>query len=227
MKRRYAPSLMLAAILVASVVTVLIAYNASSTEAGPQNPTISNPTSSVEVVSVRPAETVGYQVVIKNVSAKSIDGYSLGYDDGQYLIGDLTGTRKQRLASGEELTLRGIPPTSKIVIRYVVFEDNSVDGDPVAARELQERRVGIREQLTRIVELARANPGIEDLKSLIEALPESSEDGVWVAAGMRYVKQDALMALQQIDKQNVQAGLNKLIDESNSRIARLPQRVNH
>jgi hypothetical protein len=204
-----------------------IAHHASSTKAGQQDPAISNRTSAIEVVSVKPANTAGYRVVIKNVAAKTINGYSLGYDDGQYLIGDLTGTRKQGLAPGEELTLPGIPPTATIVVRYVVFDDNSVDGDSVAASELQERRLGIREQLTRIVELVRATPGVEELKARIEALPETSQDGVWAGAGMRYAKQDALMALEQIDKKDVQAGLNKLIEESNSRIARLPQRVNH
>ncbi|MGH9881793.1 MAG: hypothetical protein ACRD6N_10185 [Pyrinomonadaceae bacterium] len=205
-------------------VTSLVAVGVNSTA---QTPAITNNTSAVEVVSVKPAESrVGYQVVIKNVSAKNINGYSLGYDNGAYLISDMTGTIKPILAPGQQLTVRGIPSRGTIVVRFVVFDDNSIDGDAVAAAQLQDRRLGIREQLERIIPLFSNGTDPKQLKAQIEALPEESQVSIWASSGVRDAKQDALFALQKLDKNNVRAGLNKFIEESNARMTRLPRRAN-
>jgi hypothetical protein len=218
-KGRKRSIILLVAIL---AVTSLVAVGVYSRA---QTPAITNKTSAVEVLSVTPAESgFGYQVVMKNVSAKDINAYAVGYDRGASVVSDQTGTRKPIIAPGEEFKLRSLPATETIVIRYVIFDDNSVDGDAVAAADFQDQRIGMREQLARIVPLFRSAGDVDELRAQIEALPEQSQAGVWVGVGMGYAKADALLALKKLDKTNVRAGLNKFIEESESRMTRLPQR---
>jgi hypothetical protein len=219
-KGRNGSIILLVAIL---AVTSLVAVGVYSRA---QTPAITNKTSAVEVISVTPAEPTGYQLLMKNTSAKNINGYSLGFDKGGAVTSDLTSTRKPIVAPGGQFEARFLPPTSTIIIRYVVFDDNSIDGDAVAAAELQDRRLGIREQLERIIPLFSNGTDPDQLKAQIEALPEQSQVSMWAAAGMQDAKQDALLALRKLDKNNVRAGLNKFIEESNARVTRLPQRVN-
>ncbi|MGH9882090.1 MAG: hypothetical protein ACRD6N_11700 [Pyrinomonadaceae bacterium] len=220
-KGRKRSIILLVAIL---AVTSLVAVGVYSRA---QTPAITNKTSAVEVISVTPAETgTGYKVVMKNVSAKNINAYAVGYDRGASVVSDQTGTRRPIIAPGEQFKLRSLPANKTIVIRYVIFDDNSVDGDAVAAAEFLDQRLGVREQLERIVPLFREASDVDQLRAQIEALPEQSQASVWVGIGMRYAKQDALLALQKLDKTNVRAGLNKFIEESESRMARLPQRAN-
>lgn len=188
----------------------------------PLTPAITNKTTAVEVVSIKPLEPSGYEMTMRNVSRKNINGYSLGFDDGASVTSDLTSTYKPIIAPGEQFMIR-LPGTASITIRDVVFDDNSIDGDPVAAAQLQDRRLGIQEQLKVIVSLLnkeRTDIDLEQLKSQITQLPDHSPS-VYVAAGMRSAKQDALLALQKLDNNNKDAGLTKLVEESNKRIARL------
>jgi hypothetical protein len=193
-------------------------------EAGAQLPVVTNKTSAVEVVSLKPSSPTGYDVVLKNVSAKSINGYSVGYDQGASVTNDRTSTSRPLIAPGAEFR-EWLSTTRTIVIRYVIFDDNSIDGDTVAAAELQERRLGVREQLERIVPLFREATDVDQLRTQIEALPEESQVSIWVTAGMRNAKQDAVLALDKLDKGNLRAELDKFIVASESRMTRLPKRV--
>ena len=60
---------------------------------------------------------------------------------------------------------------------------------------------------------------VAQLKAHIKELPE--EGSAFVAAGMRNAKEDALVALEKIDSNNKAVKLNKLLEESNRRIALL------
>ena len=88
--------------------------------------------------------------------------------------------------------------------------------------QLQDRRLGIQKQLRNIISLLKRDGKTEDvaqLKAHIKELPE--EGSAFVAAGMRNAKEDALVALEKIDSNNKAVKLNKLLEESNRRIALL------
>ena len=183
-------------------------------------PTVTNPTSAVEIISIHPLQSGGYELVMRNVSSKNINGYSIGFDQGASVTSDLTSTYKPIIAPGEDFKLR-IPPTSVVIIKHVVFDDNSFDGDARMAAQLQDRRLGIQKQLRNIISLlnrAGKTADVEQLKAHIKELPE--EGSAFVAAGMRNAKEDALLALEKIDSNNA-VKLNKLLEESNRRIALL------
>ena len=184
-------------------------------------PTITNRTSAVEIISIQPLQSGGYKLVMRNVSMKNINGYSVGFDQGESVTSDLTSTYKPIIAPGEDFNLR-IPATSAVIIKHVVFDDNSFDGDPRMAAQLQDRRLGIQKQLRNIISVLNRDGKTADvaqLKAHIKELPE--EGSAFVAAGMRNAKEDALLALEKIDGNNKAVKLNKLLEESNRRIALL------
>lgn len=186
-------------------------------------PTITNKTTAVEVISILPTQPAGYELVMRNTSKKNINGYSVGFDDQASVTSDLTSTYKPIIAPGEQFNLR-LPVTATIVIRHVVFDDNSIDGDSELAAQLQDRRLGIQRQLQNIVKLLSregTNADVEQLKAQIEELPDQAPGSVYVVAGMRNAKQDALLALQKLDNNNKSVGLSKLLEESNRRMALL------
>lgn len=196
----------------------------SFTAVPPQNadtPTVTNATSAVEIISIQPLQSGGYELVMRNVSSKNINGYSVGFDQGASVTSDLTSTYKPIIEPREEFKLR-IPATSTVIIKHVVFDDNSFDGDPRMAAQLQDRRLGIQKQLRNIISLLNRDGQTADvaqLKAHIKELPE--EGSAFVVAGMRNAKEDALLALEKIDSNNKAVKLNKLLEESNRRIALL------
>lgn len=201
-----------------------------------QTPNVMNMTKAVKVISLSPAaagplrpEGRGYELVLRNVSAKNIDGYSIAFGVGAAVTSDLTSAFRL-IAPGDQFT-ELLPEAINIVIRHVTFEDASSDGDAVAAAELQDRREGMREQLERIAPLlnaAAASGDVEQLKAQLQALPEETVSGrsVYVAAGMRNVREDTLLSLERLDKSNIRVGLGKVAEQNNKRIMRLSRRVN-
>jgi hypothetical protein len=184
-------------------------------------PTVSSTTSAVEIISIQPLQSGGYELVMRNVSSKNINAYCVGFDQGASVTSDLTSTSKPIMAPGEDFKLR-IPATSVVIIKHVVFDDNSFDGDARMATQLQDRRFGIQKQLRNIIGLlnrAGTTADVEQLKAHIKVLPE--EGSAFVAAGMRNAKEDALLALEKIDSNNNAVKLNKLLEESKRRIALL------
>jgi hypothetical protein len=189
----------------------------------PALPVVTNNTTAVEVISVQAVASGGYELVMRNASQKNINGYSIGFDDGASVTSDLTATFKPIIAPGEQFK-QHLPATSTISVRDVVFDDDSMDGDAEAAAQLQDRRLGIKEQLLNIVGLLHrdgANFDLEQLKAQISALPDQTRGSVYVANGMRAAKEEALLALQKLDNNNQSAGLTTLVEESNRRIKRL------
>jgi len=187
----------------------------------PVMPAVTNKTTAVEVISIKPILSGGYELVMRNASAKNINGYSVGFDQGASVTSDLTSTYKPVVAPGDEFKLQ-IPATSTVSIKDVVFDDNSFDGDPQMAAQLQGRRLGIQKQLRNIVNLLNREgqtADIDQLKAHIKQLPEQGSG--FVAAGMRNAKEDALLALEKLDNNNKAVELTKLVEESNRRIALL------
>ena len=86
-------------------------------------PTVTTKTSAVEIISIQPLQSGGYELVMRNVSWKNINGYSVGFDQGASVTSDLTSTYKPIIAPGEDFKLR-ILPTSGVIIKHVVFDDN-------------------------------------------------------------------------------------------------------
>lgn len=197
-----------------------------------QAPTIQNNTKALEVVSLSATGPLtptgkGYELVLRNVSAKNINGYSIGLGKSGSVTNDLTSAFRV-IAPGDQFT-EVLPQTEEVVIRDVIFDDDSIDGDPVAAAELQDRREGMREQLERIAPLlnaATASADIEQLKVQLRTLPEEPAAGrsIYVAAGMRNAKEDTLRELEKLDQSNVPAGLTKLAEHHNKRMMKLSKR---
>ena len=194
-----------------------------------QLPNLTNKTNAVEIISLLPTKN-GYKLTLRNVSTKNINGYSIGFGKGAIVTADLT-SAYQLIAPGDQFT-EDLPEATNIVIRHVIFEDDSIDGDAAAAAEQQDRRAGMREQLERIVPLVNAateSADVVQLKAQLQALPEESAAGrsVYVAAGMRNAKEDALLEVEKLDKSNIQAGLMRLSEQNSRHMMRLQtKRVN-
>ena len=196
---------------------------------GLQEPAVTNETKALEVVSVLSTET-GYELLLRNASAKSINGYSVVLKNGASVTVDLT-VGERAIASGDQFTAR-LPPSAKTMeptIRYIIFDDGTGDGDIAGIAELLARRSGRQDQLERIVPLLRAaaaSADIEQLKTQLQALPEDTADkSFYRAQGMRDAKEDALLATAKLNKGNVPAALSKLVEESNRQILRLQKRA--
>ena len=189
-------------------------------------PAVTNKTTAIEVISILPARPQGLELVMRNASDKNINGYSVGFNNQGSVTGDLTSTYKPIIAPGEQFKLR-LPLTATVIIRYVVFDDNSIDGDAELAAQLQDRRLGIQRQLQTIVNLLNSegiNADVAQLQAKIKELPDQAPGSVYVVAGMRNAKQDALMALERLDNNNKSVGLSKLLEESKRRVTLLRAR---
>jgi len=196
---------------------------------GLQVPSVMNKTKSVEIISLVPTDR-GYDLLLRNITQKNITGYSVAFKNGASNTVDLT-VGERVIAPGDHLTVH-LPEGIEMLqpsIRYVIFDDDTGDGDANAILELQDRRAGRREQLRRIVSMlntASASANIEQLKTDLQSLPEDSAAGrsVYFALGMRNAKEDVLLEVGKLDKSNLRAELTKLAEKNNKRIMRLPTR---
>ena len=196
---------------------------ASYHRAGLQAPSVTNRTKAVEVISLVPTDH-GYDLMLRNVSLKNINGYSVALKSGAYTTVDLT-VGERVIAPGDQFIVRLHAEATEPGIRYVVFDDDTGDGDITAIAELQDRRAGRREQLNRIVSLlnsAAASANVDKLKTDLQSLPEEAAGrSVYFALGMRNAKQDALLDVGKLDNSNVRAGLTKLAEQSSKRMIQL------
>jgi len=197
-----------------------------------QLPEIVNNTAAIKVISVTSGQE-GHELLLKNVSTKNITGYSVGVENA-YRISDLT-VGEHMISPGEEITIqlpqiknpsgaqnvtRGLP-----TIRFVIFDDDSSEGDDIGAQELRDIRSGRREQLNRIVVLLNAaarSLDVTQLESQLDALPIEgleTDRSFNVARGRLAAKQDVQLELSRLDKNNLERELLKL-SERNSRLVR-------
>jgi hypothetical protein len=207
---------------------------------GQQAPEIINKTSVIQVISVTPREG-GYDLRLKNASQKNINGYSIG-SESSYRTSDLS-VGEEVISPGEEFTVqlpqirdpRGAQTATKAhlaTIRYVIFDDDSSDGDDIGAQELRDIRSGRREQLQRIGSLLNAmvaSPDLTQLESQLQALPTEvlrTDRSFNIAQGRLAAKQDALLEISKFDKSNPRAELLKLVQQNARCLLRLTRRDN-
>jgi hypothetical protein len=217
---------LLAAGLLGLGTTYYSSASQTSTIPSQTKPAVTNKTTAIEVISILPARPQGLELVMRNASDKNINGYSVGFNNRGSVTSDRTSTSKPIIAPGEQFKLR-IPVTPTVVIRYVVFDDNSIDGDAELAAELQDRRLGIQRQLQNIINLLSTegtNADVEQLQQKIKELPDQAPGSDYVVAGMRNAKEDVLVALKRLDRNNKSVGLTKLLAESKRRVTLLRAR---
>jgi hypothetical protein len=117
-----------------------------------------------------------------------------------------------------------------LAIRYVIFDDDSSDGDGNGAQELRDIRTGRREQLERIGFLLNTMVAATNITQLESQLQELPSDGLKtdrsfnVARGRLAAKQDILMELSKLDKDNPRVELLKLRDQNARHLMRLTRR---
>jgi hypothetical protein len=217
---------LLAAGLLGLGTTYYSSASQTSTVQSQTGPAVTNKTTAIEVISILPARPQGLELVMRNASDKNINGYSVGFNNRGSVTSDRTSTSKPIIAPGEQFKLR-LPVTATVIILYVVFDDNSIDGDAELAAQLQDRRLGIQRQLQNIVNLLSSEgttADVEQLQAKIKELPDQAPGSDYVVAGMRNAKEDALMALQRLDKHSKSVGLSKLLEESKRRVTLLRAR---
>jgi hypothetical protein len=196
---------------------------------GLQAPIVINKTKSVEIISLVPTD-LGNDLLLRNITSKNITGYSVAFKNGASTTVDLT-VGERVIAPGDQFTVH-LPESVEMLqpsIRYVIFDDDTGDGDATAILELQDRRAGRREQLMRIVSMlntATASANLEQLKTDLHSLPEDTAPGrsVYFTLGLRNAKEDALLDVGKLDKSNVRAELTKLAEKNNKRMVRLQAR---
>ena len=196
---------------------------------GLQAPSVMNKTKSVEIISLVPTDR-GNDLLLRNITPKNITGYSVAFKNGASTTVDLT-VGERVIAPGDQFTVH-LPEGVEMLqpsIRYVIFDDDTGDGDATAILELQDRRAGRREQLRRIVSMlntATASANLEQLKTDLHSLPEDTAAGrsVYFTLGLRNAKEDALLEVEKLDKSNVRAELTKLAEKNNKRMIRLQAR---
>jgi hypothetical protein len=195
-----------------------------------QSPTPSslvvNSLKAVEVVSFSESDQA-FDLLLRNVSKKSINGYSISLKNGvartvDLSVGEKTITSGQQFKVSLPHRIEAMPP----IIRFVIFEDGTGEGDLVGIKELQDRREGRSDQLKRIAPLfnkASSTADLDQLRTELKALPEERREdrSIYYQQGQRNAKEDALLSVEKLDKSNLRVGLLTLADQANKSIERL------
>ena len=184
-----------------------------------------NSLKAIEVVSLSENDRAA-EMVLKNVSTKNINGYSILITNGAARTVDLS-VGEKTIAPGQQFKI-SLPKKEAIqpIVRFVTFEDGSGEGDMVAIKELQDRREGRGEQLKRIIPLFRkaySTADLEQLRTELNALPEEQrrDRSIFYLEGQRNAKEDALLSLEKMDKSNIRASFMRLADQANQQLERL------
>src|SRR6266404_3821655 len=167
---------------------------------GLQAPSVMNKTKSVEIISLVPTDR-GNDLLLRNITPKNITGYSVAFRNGASTTVDLT-VGERVIAPGDQFTVH-LPEGVEMLqpsIRYVIFDDETGDGDATA--------------------------NLEQLKTDLQSLPEDTAAGrsVYFTLGLRNAKEDALLEVGKLDKSNVRAELTRLAEKNNKRMSRLRAR---
>lgn len=214
-------------ILITGLVLLLFAARPEC-KAQSSTPSVTNKTTSVQVVSLEPderARTLGFfALVLKNMSTKNIDGYSLTYDKSSSLISDLTSSSIQ-IKPGDEFSIP-VTTLTNLAIHYVLFEDDTFDGDANGAKHQLEIRRGRRAQLERIYLILNAIPqpaGVEDLKKKLRELPgtPSFSTASGIGVGEIQVRDEVMLRVLKFDRQNFQKELESLAADVSTQLTRL------
>lgn len=217
-------------LLKVSFVLALVGFGLGAYYESPRQdlPVINN-LKAIEVISLTDNERF-FDLFLRNISNKPINGYSISLKDGgartvDLSVGEKTINPGQTFKVSLSHRLEAMPPT----IRYVTFEDGSSEGDLVGIRELQDRREGRREQLQRIVPLLKkaiSTGDLDQLRTELNALPEHPlrDRSIYYVQGQLNAKEDALLSVEKMDKSNIRVGLLTLVDQANKHVERLRTR---
>lgn len=217
------------------LVIALLTFNVQNQSRGLQEnllPQVENKTQSLQVINLT-QETEGYVLLIKNISNKNINGYSLSFD-AMYKDSDLT--IGERIVTPGEIIKITIPTSlnslQTITVLAAMFENDTDDGDPKATKRIKDRRVGVKIQLERIRPLLEAIlklpdnellDALDNFKAKISTLSEDPENGMSdnVRTGLRSAKQDILTDLERLDKFKVRQNLNVIKERQEKHLSRL------
>ena len=196
------------------------------------SPHVANKTTSLEIINVTQQNALCV-LTLRNISAKAINGYSIGRSNNSKLDVDLT-IGEKTIAPGEEfkesipLSASQRPPVINVLA--VLFTDGTGDGEAQVIAANQERRQGTKQQLTHILPLLRvsltssAPTELSTLKKQVAALSEE-EDNVspQLKNGKLRAKQDIISKLELMgqDSVNSRKELLDLIKDIEERISRL------
>lgn len=209
----------------------------------PQNlPDVENKTKSLEVVSLVQNDD-SFVLSLRNVSSKTVNGYSIGMGKSSRVDVDLTiGDRvfppntvtEERIPTSRVKVDPNASQQPGITILAVLFEDRSGEGDAQVVTLNKERRAATKEQLTLILPLLQNVLAVSDieihsalskLKTQISLLPEKSEAGQSISAerGLRSAKEDSIADLRRIEgsKRDIRKELTTFVEDIKKRIARL------
>jgi hypothetical protein len=146
---------------------------------------VAKKTLAFQVVSIK-TEGTSLQILLRNVSHKNINGYKIGIADGFQVTKDLALANEVIKPNDTDQFRIAISPDDKLDINIlsVIFDDGTTDGDPNAAAELTNKRLGMQVQLGRIISLLQselASPDantltvLDRLKSHAASLPVKSD----------------------------------------------------
>jgi hypothetical protein len=196
--------------------------------AGQETP-VNNNLKAIQVVSLLENDRE-FELLLKNVSNKGINGYSISFNNNASRTVDLT-VGEKTINPGEQFKV-ALPHRREIwpaTVRYVIFEDGTGEGDSVGIVELQDRRTGRAEQLTRILPLldrASSTGDVETLRTELQNLPEEhiGARSVYFRQGQLNAREDAMLALKKLDQTNVRAALNTLREQTAKTLERLTRK---
>ncbi|MFN2453971.1 MAG: hypothetical protein ABR577_07085 [Pyrinomonadaceae bacterium] len=201
-----------------------------------------NRTQSFQIISV--VRSGGdYLLSLKNTSNKSINGYSIAIGTKSKISNDLTignelilpnGIKEERISVSKIQQVSTETIVAPIILLAAFFEDGTSEGDKQAIADTKGRRQGIKIQLNRILPLledaviSRNSNKHVALSKLIERISFLSEEepgaqSPKVKTGLNHAKQDIVTELQMLDQDDSSfpEGLNRLIENSKKRVARL------
>lgn len=189
---------------------------------------VQNRTNSFKVVGL---EKNGQDVKLnlRNDYDKSITAFAISPINHRYLVRvDLIDSDEIIIPHSsytKELTL----PDSQvketiIIIRSVVFQDGTSDGDLEISERILDNRLGERTQMQRVAELldktlkspnAKLPMELNSLKARIKDLPTDSEPGVsaYFRGGLHSAKENAMRYIESIEFRQSQDGNNDLSQE--------------
>ena len=178
-----------------------------------------NKTTSIKVVGLYKVlpnnPNSAYSMVMENASGKDIVAYSIGYREHSSIGYEGVG---ETIPSGKRFE-RLVQRTENITVRYVIFEDGSIDGDPAAAAEWIDRQHAEAEQFERILALLDRTIESQDIEWLIAQIRELPEEttentSIHFQLGLRGAKDQILLDVKLLEKENLASELDRLKTET-------------
>jgi hypothetical protein len=209
------------------------------------NLAVVNKTQALQVISATVVNN-RLSLQLKNISGKSINGYTISLDEGT-IVTDYT-ISDHAIAPGEieeksiPLDDSPSPPQQRVSIDAAAFTDNSSEGDFNATQYIKNRRRGVKLQLQRVLPLLRnmlsvadadVTAKLKEVKKQILAFPEDSTDMTSKAIndGLRDAKQDVLLLIERLEQkqgkgqtnngEEIRKELSKKVGEHEKRLPKL------